>query len=333
MQHSDCWCPTGPGRFGLVLPRPTGLEGVWIFFKHWFAQRVWGFHFFSSTGLPNGPGGVWLSTASPNGSEKRFDFFQVLVRPTGLGVSFSFQVLVCPTGLGDSFLSTGSPNGSGGVSDFSSSTGSPNGSGGFNFFKYWFAMRSDPGIFNFVKWLRVGEEACPTPEQAKARLKELFPSKPGWPDTTLVISHSKRMAVNAAANRALASKLLELETQVIHIDLGCYEAGTAGCSQTQHSPQSMRVWPGLRLIGAGGKIPKGVFVAVAEVEPDGVRLDNGMRLKNQEPAEPRSYLRQLPVRLPGVLPPHAAPPVRGRLTGDKRRAAGTGSTTPPGAPA
>ena len=48
-------------------------------------------------------------------------------------------------------------------------------------------MRSDPGIFNFVKWLRVGEEACPTLEQAKARLRELYPSK--------------RMAVNAAANR------------------------------------------------------------------------------------------------------------------------------------
>ena len=29
------------------------------------------------------------------------------------------------------------------------------------------------------------------------------------------------------------------------------------------------VWPGLRLIGAGGKIPK-----------HGVRLDNSMRLKN-----------------------------------------------------
>ena len=38
----------------------------------------------------------------------------------------------------------------------------------------------------------------------QGELKELFPSKPGWPDTTLVISHSKRMAVNAAANRALA---------------------------------------------------------------------------------------------------------------------------------
>ena len=150
-------------------------------------------------------------------------------------------------------------------------------------------MRSDPGIFNFVKWLRVGEEACPTLEQAKARLRELFPSKPGWPDTTLVISHSKRMAVNAAANRALApegSKLLELD--VIHIDLGCHETVTqvpheyCQTATPQNSPQSMRVWPGLRLIGAGGKIPKGVFVAVAEVEPDGVRLDNGMRLKNQE---------------------------------------------------
>ena len=50
--------------------------------------------------------------------------------------------------------------------------------------------RSDSGIF--VKWLQVGE----------------------------VISHSKRMAVNAAANRA--SKLLQLETQVIH-DLGCQQ--------------------------------------------------------------------------------------------------------------
>ena len=62
------------------------------------------------------------------------------------------------------------------------------------------------------------------------------------------------------------SKLLELD--VIH--MGCYETVTP-----QNSPQSMRVWPGLRLIGAGGKIPKGVFVAVAEVEPDGVRLACG----------------------------------------------------------
>ena len=91
-------------------------------------------------------------------------------------------------------------------------------------------MRSDPGIFNFVKWLRVGEEACPTLEQAKARLRELFPSKPGWPDTTLVISHSKRMAVNAAANRPpwrrrqLQALARVVETHVIHMAA----AGRAG---------------------------------------------------------------------------------------------------------
>ena len=77
-------------------------------------------------------------------------------------------------------------------------------------------MRSDPGIFNFVKWLRVGEEACPTLEQAKARLKELYPSKPGWPDTTLVISHSKRMAVNAAANRRHAGLPQHLHVYLAH---------------------------------------------------------------------------------------------------------------------
>ena len=73
-----------------------------------------------------------------------------------------------------------------------------------------------------------------------------------------------------------ASKLLQLE--VIHIDLGETQNG---CSQAQNSPQSMRVWPGLRLMGAGGKMPKGVFVAVAEVAG---RSEAGQRHapKNQE---------------------------------------------------
>ena len=212
-------------------------------------------------------------------------------------------------------------------------------------------MRSDPGIFDFVKWLRVGEEACPTLEQAKARLKELFPSKPGWPDTTLVISHSKRMAVNAAANRALApegSKLLELETHVIHIDLGCCQTTNEYCQTAtpQNSPQSMRVWPGLRLIGAGGKIPKGVFVAVAEVEPDGVRLDNGMRLKNQEllratrPSHAVTYAScqgltlhnrvRLDLESCHLTLRHLS---RGPRAPSSWRRPRTGSTAPPGAPA
>ena len=31
-----------------------------------------------------------------------------------------------------------------------------------------------------------------------------------------------------------------------------------------NAPQTMRVWPGLRLVGAGGKVSKGCFVTVAE---------------------------------------------------------------------
>ena len=58
--------------------------------------------------------------------------------------------------------------------------------------------------------------------------------------------------------------------------MGCYES--VPTQTPQNSPQSMRVWPGLRLIGAGGKTPKGVFVAVAEVEPDGVRLEEHLLL-------------------------------------------------------
>ena len=104
------------------------------------------------------------------------------------------------------------------------------------------------------------------PKTSKKKVKKLAKSQPAKGCNQGAI----RVAVNAAANRALApeaSKLLELETQVIHIDLGIF---------------------------------KGVFVAVADVDPDGVRLDNGMRLKNQE------LLR--PSQLPGPHPPQPRPP-------------------------
>ena len=44
----------------------------------------------------------------------------------------------------------------------------------------------------------------------------------------------------------------------------------------------MRVWPGLRLVGAGGKVAKGCFVSVAEAGPDAVRLDTGERFTHVE---------------------------------------------------
>ena len=55
-----------------------------------------------------------------------------------------------------------------------------------------------------------------------------------------------------------------------------YKSAMPHC-QTQNGSQSMVVWPGLRLIRAGGKILKGVFMAVAAMKTDGARLDNGSR--------------------------------------------------------
>ena len=40
-------------------------------------------------------------------------------------------------------------------------------------------------------------------------------------------------------------------------------------------PQTMRVWPGLKLIGAGGRVSKGINVHVAEVGPEKIVLDGG----------------------------------------------------------
>ena len=94
--------PDGSGG-EVILFLSTGSPNAFGRFVYFFKVLIWifsstgspngsgRFHFFSSTGLPNGPGGVWLSTASPNGSGGRLDFFQVLVRPTGLGVSFFFK--------------------------------------------------------------------------------------------------------------------------------------------------------------------------------------------------------------------------------------------------
>ena len=72
-------------------------------------------------------------------------------------------------------------------------------------------MGSDPGIFNFVK-------CVPHAGAGQGEAERAVPLQAGHH-----AGHQPRMAVNAAANRALApegSKLLELETHVIHIDLG-----------------------------------------------------------------------------------------------------------------
>ena len=49
-----------------------------------------------------------------------------------------------------------------------------------------------------------------------------------------------------------------------------------------NAPQTTRVWPGLRLIGAGGKVQKGTFLTVEAVEGDIVRLESGQSFAGPE---------------------------------------------------
>ena len=122
-------------------------------------------------------------------------------------------------------------------------------------------QRSDETIFRFLRWLRVDEPEQPPLREAVQAARERFPRR-GHPDTCLVISHAHRMAINERENRRLAPEgalLVEHRAQ-----------GPAGTNQ----PQTMRVWPGLRLVGAGGRVPKGCFATVREVG-ERISLDDG----------------------------------------------------------
>ena len=130
-------------------------------------------------------------------------------------------------------------------------------------------QRSDEGIFSFLEWLRVDEPEQVELRDAVQRGRELFPRR-GHPDTCLVISHAHRIAVNDRENRRLApSDAVLLEHRG--------SSGPAGTNQ----PQTMRVWPGLRLVGAGARVAKGCFVEVREAGERFV-LDDGQSFSGPE---------------------------------------------------
>ena len=76
-------------------------------------------------------------------------------------------------------------------------------------------------------------------------------------------SHAHRIRINARDNRRLALP------EAVTIEY----TGTG--PTTTNMPQTMRVWPGLKLIGAGGRVTKGIYVHVAEVGPEKIVLDGG----------------------------------------------------------
>ena len=133
--------------------------------------------------------------------------------------------------------------------------------------------RSDHVIFAFLRWLRIDE---PDETPLNSALREAwvkFPERHGLvPDTALVISHRHRIQLNGWVNQAKAPE-----------GAAVFEYSPAEPAKNlTNRPQSMRIWPGLRLVGAGGKICKGTFVTVKTCSNESVELEDGTQLGKED---------------------------------------------------
>ena len=127
--------------------------------------------------------------------------------------------------------------------------------------------RSDGVLFSFYTNLMTRPLA-----DVLGEARVMFPVTERRADTTLVISHAKRRWINAQCNLR--------DKQPGAVFLRAPHAGNAQAPGT--GPQSMWVWTGLRVIGAGGALRKGVFDTVALVSDEGdggtVQLEGGAKL-------------------------------------------------------
>ena len=97
-------------------------------------------------------------------------------------------------------------------------------------------------------------------EEARARFRVTTRTA-----TTLVVSHARRRFLNMQCN------LAEKPPEAIF-----FRAPMTG---GKTGPQSMWLWPGLRVIRAGGgPVKKGIFESVATVSEEGVVLHSGVSL-------------------------------------------------------
>jgi len=126
--------------------------------------------------------------------------------------------------------------------------------------------RSDQKIFDFITCLRVDEPGERDLEGALAEARILFPVTEQIPDTTLTISHARRVAVNRKVNFATKPKG------------AMFIRALPNHASAENNAQDMFLWVGIRLIGCGGKVARGVFVHVAELGDTQLQLDNGTKL-------------------------------------------------------
>ena len=91
------------------------------------------------------------------------------------------------------------------------------------------------------------------------------------------MSHRRRIQLNALQNQSdRMDRIARGENDAVEIKV-------MGKNQLDNNrPQNMWIWPGLRLVGAGGnKCPKRSFVTVEAADEDKVVLDTGLVLSHQ----------------------------------------------------
>jgi hypothetical protein len=145
--------------------------------------------------------------------------------------------------------------------------------------------RSDAKLFDFYTGLRCGKPDARDLQEALAEARVLFPSvgnlgpmdddtkancvQVGSTNYTLTMSHKRRVFVNRAQNQRLKP------SEAIFIR-------APAATRAGNQPQSMWVWPGLQLIGAGGKCLKGLFYTVETIMDDVLFLNTGQKLTRTE---------------------------------------------------
>ena len=153
--------------------------------------------------------------------------------------------------------------------------------------------RSDPPLFDFIQSLRPGTAEARPLAEALADARARFPRTARQADWVLCLSHRKRMALNRQMNQC---KKPPGALFFRHVPLPSGDL-------TGNRPQSMWLWPGVTLVGAGGPCPKGILVEVTSE----VCLSHGATLRREQVckctrlAHCHCYASVQGLTLPGVV--------------------------------
>jgi hypothetical protein len=114
-------------------------------------------------------------------------------------------------------------------------------------------------------------------QEALERARASFPVTKQRAAYTLTMSHALRTQINRRRNDEEAKQRESLQIE----EPQGYTRTRAG-----NQPQAMKVWPGLQLIGAGGRCLKGMFYTVVACDEAKVELNTGVSLTHQQAIEP-----------------------------------------------